>query len=186
MRRNRLFPGSRLLLSLAGLVGLVHTVEEGLAQAGAPAEEIDPTTHAEPADVNAKWVLIAGVSVLLAVWAIVLLLYPLFRYFKYERTGGRDPSKVLVYLPPPPPHPQNQIEPHEDLAHYRNEQEGALHSYNWVDRNKGVVSIPIERAIQILSANGIPPVKAGSKQYYHPSAGTKQTGFEGKVEPLPR
>jgi hypothetical protein len=31
-----------------------------------------------------------------------------------------------------------------------------LESYGWVDRDAGVVRIPIERAIQIVAENGLP------------------------------
>jgi len=143
-------------------------------------------THAEGRDVNAKAIWMAGIGVLLGLWAVVLLLYPLFTYFKYERTGGKDPAKVLVYLPNQPPLPRNSSNPSGNLAAFRAREDSLLNSYLWVDRSKGIVSIPIGRAMQILAGRGIPPSPPGGTAYYPPKAGSMQTGFEGKVEPEPR
>jgi len=38
-----------------------------------------------------------------------------------------------------------------------------LHSYRWVDRESGVAAIPIERAMEILAAGGLPAQKPQAK-----------------------
>lgn len=149
-------------------------------------EPIDPTTPVEYGEVNAKRVLITGICVLLGVWAVVLLTYPFFSYLGYSRTGGVTPSKVLVYQPKLPPAPRIQSDSLRDYDDFRARQQRALNSYNWVDRGKGVVSIPIGRAMRIVAQRGIPPSAPGGREYYKPAAATKITGFEGKVEPAPR
>jgi len=148
--------------------------------------EIDPTTRAERRDVNAKAIWIAGIGTLLGVWAVVLLMYPLFTYYKYERTGGKNPAKVLTYLPAAPPTPRNVENSSRNLREFRAREDAMLNSYQWVDRGKGIVSIPISRAIQILAQKGVPPSPPGGSAYYPPKAGSMRTGFEGKVEPEPR
>lgn len=183
---KRALPGVRWLLYLAGLAGIVRTAETSLGEAGASSDEIDPTVRTEPADLNAKAVFLTGVGLLLALWASVLAIYPLFTYYEYERTGGKSPWKVLRYLPPLPPQPRLQANAKTDLNHFRAAEDAALNSYRWVDRGRGVVSIPIGRAIQILAQRGMPPSQPGGTQYYNPQAGSRQTGFEGKVEPEPR
>ena len=183
IRRNA---GGRWLLYGAGVAGLVREAEVEAVEAGARSEPIDPSIQFEPEDVYPKWVLLAGGGVLVGIWVIVLVLYPLFAYFKYDRTGGRTPEKVLVYLPPKPPPPRNEATPHRDLRQFLARQRTALESYGWVDRGRGIVSIPIEQAMRIVARQGIPPAPLAARQPYPPSAGTKATGFEGKVEPLPR
>ena len=185
MSRNKPLPGTRLFLYVASMVGLVRSTEQVADEVGASRDEIDPTTRAEPQDVNVKAVWLAGIGILVVLWAIVLLIYPLFSYYKYERTSGRDPAKVLSYIPKLPPRPRNENEPYLVLQKFRAREASELTSYQWVDRNKGIVSIPIERAIQLLAQRGIPPTKA-SGDYEAPSAGSMQTGFERKVEPEPR
>lgn len=185
MKPNKRIPGSRWFLYGAGLTGMAQAVDESLEERRSPSEQIDPTTPVEHRDVNAKLVFFTGLGVLLTVWAVVLVMYPLFNYFRYERTGGLEPSKVLVYVPKLPPHPRNESNPIADFEAYKARQEGALHSYYWVDRGKGVVAIPIEQAIRIVAQRGIPPSPASDEEYT-PKAGTMVTGFEGKVEPEPR
>lgn len=187
MNRNKTVPGTRLFLYLSGLVGAARTAEEFADEAGAPREEIHPTTHTELRDVNPKAVWIAGIGVLLGIWAIVLLLYPLFTYFKYERTGGKDPVKVLRYIPNAPPRPRIGEDQSPVIEEFRARETSMLNTYQWVDRGKGIVSIPIERAIQLLAQRGLPPTQpATGNVYYPPTAGNMQTGYEGKVEPEPR
>ncbi len=186
MNRSKSLPGSRLLLYAGSLAGVLRTAERSLAEVNAPAEEIDPTTRAEPQDVNAKWVFIAGLGVLLALWATVVVIYPLFSYFKYERTGGQDPSKVLYYVPPQPPIPRNEDHEFRTLREFEAREEGEMESYRWVDRSKGIVSIPIERAMSLIVERGIPPAKAAGNEYYPPSEGSMHTGLGDKVKPEPR
>jgi hypothetical protein len=69
----------------------------------------------------------------------------------------------------------------------RTREDWTLSHYSWIDKQNGVVSIPIDRAIQILTERGIPPQKQPPNlQLSQPHAGTRLTGFEGKVEPEPR
>lgn len=185
-KSGRKIPGARWFLYGAGAAGMVNAVEESLDEANAPREPFDPTTPVEHHEVDAKRILYVGLGLLLTVWAVVVGMYLLFNFFTHDRTGGPAPSKVLVFLPKMPPEPRNEANPLRDFNNYQARQEGALNSYYWVDRDKGMVAIPIGRAMQIVAAKGIPPSAPGGSAYYKPQAGTKVTGFEGKVEPVPR
>jgi hypothetical protein len=55
-----------------------------------------------------------------------------------------------------PPEPRLQTDPREDLATLRAREDEALRSYGWVDRNGGVVRIPIDRAIELTLERGLP------------------------------
>ena len=41
-----------------------------------------------------------------------------------------------------------------------------LHHYRWVDRRNGIVSIPIDRAIQLLAQRGVPPSSNSAENAY--------------------
>jgi hypothetical protein len=43
-----------------------------------------------------------------------------------------------------------------DLSDMRAAEDQLLHHYSWVDRDKGVVRLPIERAMDILAERGLP------------------------------
>ncbi len=69
----------------------------------------------------------------------------------------------------------------QDVSAY---EYGELNGYHWVNRAAGIVSIPIDQAIGTIAARGIPPQPAPpGMTYFTPEAGTRETGFEGKVEP---
>ena len=186
MSRNRSFPGRRLLLYLGGLLGLFRAAEQSLDEAGAPVEPLDPSSVAQPENVNAIATLLTGLGVLIVLWIIVVVLYPLFAYFVRERIATSTPPVTKFERPILPPEPRIQSNPRQDLNGFQANEQADLANYRWVDRSKGIVSMPIEQAIQIVARRGVPPSKPGDKDYYKPQAGTRETGFEGKVEPEPR
>jgi hypothetical protein len=47
------------------------------------------------------------------------------------------------------PSPKLEADPGADLQRYLAAKEKALHSYGWIDRQRGVVHIPIERAMDL-------------------------------------
>jgi hypothetical protein len=59
-------------------------------------------------------------------------------------------------FPPPRSYgpPALQSDPAGDLADYLAKQQAALEGYAWVDRDRGLARIPIERAMEILAARG--------------------------------
>ena len=183
MNRYRSFPGARLLLSLAGLVGLFRAVEHTSGQPRRPEEPIDSATRFEHRDVNATAVFLTGIGVLVLVWAVVVLVYPLFSYFQNQRGA---PAAAVTQIPSRPPEPRIQADPRADLHDFRARESAQLSTYRWVNRKERVISIPIDRAIQLLSQRGVPPSQPGEDKYYDPHAGSRETGFEGKVEPEPR
>jgi hypothetical protein len=62
-----------------------------------------------------------------------------------------------------------------------------LEHYYWVDKDKGKIAIPIDRAMQIIVQRGIPPGKMPpNATLTPPQAASRTTGLEGTVEPEPR
>ncbi len=141
-----------------------------------------------PDAVDVKLVARIGLGVIVVLWGIVVLIYPLFHYFAYARAGGRKPAHVLAYRPELPPRPRDVTEPFRILEKQQKIEQGQLDSYYWVDRSKGIVAIPIDRAMQIIAKQGVPPTTApkDSNEYYRPRAGSMRTGFEGKVVSEPQ
>lgn len=56
-------------------------------------------------------------------------------------------------LPPPP---RLQTYPFADLKSLRREEQRLLDRYEWVDKKAGLVRIPVDRAIEVLAAQGLP------------------------------
>jgi hypothetical protein len=141
----------------------------------------------EGTDVNGRRVVLAGLGLLVVVWIIVVLLHFVFAAFaRYRAEISPPPLPLASQQNRLPPAPQLQVSPEVDLKELRAYEDSKLNNYTWVDRQKGVVEIPIDRAMQILAARGIPAQKAPADlNLAAPTAGTRMTGFEGKVEPEP-
>ena len=71
----------------------------------------------------------------------------------------REPPKYPLAVgesPRVPPEPRLQRFPREDIMKLRIGEEAALHQYGWVDRNAGIVRIPIDEAMKLTLERGLP------------------------------
>jgi hypothetical protein len=148
----------------------------------------DPETHFESKDIDHNKVLLTGAGLLIVVWAIVGLLYFYFAYLSRYRAGVSPPPLVISRTGNQlPPKPRLQPSPSDDLHELRAREDNLLNHYQWIDRSKKIIGIPIERAIELTAQRGIPPQKApAGLTLSKPEDGTRLTGFEGKVAPEPR
>jgi len=96
---------------------------------------------------------IGGLLILLL--ATGALISGLMYLFSKQRTEGLVPPPVSEGRPVPPP-PRLQVTPVKDLAELRDRETSILNTYGWVDKQAGVVRIPIERAIEVVAAKGLP------------------------------
>jgi len=55
-----------------------------------------------------------------------------------------------------PPLPRLQPAPHADLLAFRAKEDAVLQTYGWADKSRGVVRVPIERAMEIVAQRGLP------------------------------
>jgi hypothetical protein len=153
-----------------------------------PAEPRNQDVHFERTDWSIR---ISGsiiVGTLLGVWIISGFVYLYFAYLAHNRAvSSPSPLPIEVRSNPMPPEPRLQASPREDLKAMRTREDWTLTHYSWIDKQKGIVEIPINSAIQIVAQRGIPPQKQPANLVLsQPQAGTRLTGFEGKVEPEPR
>lgn len=165
--------------------GVSASVEQAIT--AGPTEPIDPSTAFESADIYAGPVMFTGIALLITLGLITFLLYFVFAYFTHhEALISPPPLPANAHGSRMPPEPRVQDDPRSDMSQMRAHEDQRLHSYQWVDRNKNIVSIPIDRAMQLVAGEGIPAQPGTGFIYYDPQAGSRRTGFEGKVEPEPR
>lgn len=142
----------------------------------------------EKSDINARGVVLVGGGVLAFAMLVTVVLYPVFEHFLQvhaERTPPALPEFTHGVVMPPEPRVQDN--PRHDLGDYLRQQQFELHRYNVANRQTGAVTIPIERAMDLLVQRGIPPLKTPPpNMFYQPRAGTRLTGLGGKVEPEPQ
>jgi hypothetical protein len=109
--------------------------------------EISPPSGYETSDAPARLIasLAAGIGLfVLATPFVLLLVFP----------GAANRGGIGGDLPQPPA-PMLQAHPQSDLARFRAAEDTTLHSAGWVDRDHGVIRIPLARAIQLLSQRGL-------------------------------
>ncbi|HYY16180.1 MAG TPA: hypothetical protein VE965_06000 [Gammaproteobacteria bacterium] len=101
--------------------------------------------------VNVRKVLGTGAVVLGTVAIIVAGVFAVRGFFPVQPP----------HAPPPPtspaitqPLPRLQTDPHAGLRAFEAEKRALLNSYDWVDRDAGIVRIPIDRAIERLAQRG--------------------------------
>jgi hypothetical protein len=76
-------------------------------------------------------------------------------------SGSLLPGNSIVIVPAPtllPPAPRLETHPGEIFPELHATQEAELNSYGWVDRQKGDVHIPIERAMEMIAQSNLPVV----------------------------
>jgi hypothetical protein len=125
-----------------------------MAEEHHPANSV--STGHELSDLNPNKILWFGAGLALGIAAVVLVMYGLFHYFYQSETRTRPAPSPLSYGVEPPPEPRLLTKPGADLAAMRAEEDQILSSYGWIDRDRGIVRVPIDRAITLLAQKGLP------------------------------
>jgi hypothetical protein len=142
----------------------------------------------EESDLSVWKVFLVGLGVLIGSLLALIISSLWGSYLQYHRVQSSPPPlPIEAHGNPLPPEPRLQPHPREDLKALRAREAWELNTYRWIDPSKGEIAIPIDRATEILAQRGIPPQKAPPGLVLsQPQAGTRETGFEGKVEPEPQ
>jgi hypothetical protein len=113
------------------------------------------TPHAghETTDVNVWAVGKFAIGLVVVCVVCIVLLFGLLKFFQ-----SREETSVANTVEPTKlfPEPQLQKTPIVDLKTIRAEEDKLLNGYAWVDAPKGVVRIPLDRAIEVLAKRGLP------------------------------
>jgi hypothetical protein len=120
--------------------------------------EVNPEVHHEESDVNFRAILGFGAGLIVVAAVVNLLIYVLFGYFN-GREGVQAPAEYPLAATQghrEPPEPRLQTDPRQDLADLRAKEDEQLTSYGWVDKNAGIVRIPIDDAMKLTLERGLP------------------------------
>ncbi|MGE0682667.1 MAG: hypothetical protein AB7P69_17415 [Candidatus Binatia bacterium] len=77
-------------------------------------------------------------------------------FLRLNQTRTDTPLSALADPQALPPAPRLQVFPNRDLMQTRQTEGTILNAYRWVDKDAGIVGIPVERAIKILAERGLP------------------------------
>jgi hypothetical protein len=116
----------------------------------------------ERQDVNSKSLIISIVTILIILGIIHVIVAGMVLLFLAYQRKVNPPPPALATLNPPPPEPRLQSNPPADMTRMLDEQTRILNSYGWVDQKAGIARIPIERAMDIVARQGMPPKQANA------------------------
>ncbi|HEX3747354.1 MAG TPA: hypothetical protein VHW09_25635 [Bryobacteraceae bacterium] len=106
----------------------------------------------EQTDINVIAVGKVAIVLLLATILVMAFVVGVFNYLKVHEGGTAvtvDPTTIF-------PEPQLEKTPIPDLKAIREAEDNTLTTYGWVDQQKGIVRIPIAKAMDMVVAKGLP------------------------------
>ncbi|HJZ72782.1 MAG TPA: hypothetical protein VKE51_13645 [Vicinamibacterales bacterium] len=123
-----------------------------------PADGHQAGTRHEESDVDIRGIFAFGVALTVVAIVIYLVVGVLFKYLDAREARQDAPEYPLAATQENrlPPEPRLQTNPRQDLADLRAREEQTLAGYSWVDRNAGIVRIPIDEAIKKTLERGLP------------------------------
>jgi hypothetical protein len=101
--------------------------------------------------------IVAGVGLAAFAGAALLTMVWLFDYLAAHHAPRADYPPPLLERGHLPPEPRLQVSPVRDMQVMRAEENLVLRSYEWVDRQAGIVRIPIARAMELLTQQAESP-----------------------------
>lgn len=93
-------------------------------------------------------------AVMIVVYLAVGVIFAMFN--AEETNNAREYPLAAEQEQRLPPEPRLQTNPRGDLRELRDQETDLLTKYRWVDKNAGVVRIPIDRAMQLTLERGLP------------------------------
>jgi hypothetical protein len=109
----------------------------------------------ETTDVSQKSIGLFAIGLVLMIALVLPLLN--WTFWRFEAAARRtDPVQSPWTDDQVPPAPRLQVQPAADLNRLRREEDQWLSSYGWIDLERKLVHIPIDRAMEILAERGLP------------------------------
>jgi hypothetical protein len=114
----------------------------------------------ERRDANVRTLLIFAGSLALLIIIVLFAMRWTFEFLSAKEPLGPTPTP-FEDVRALPPQPRLQVQPHQDLKDYCQQELSNLKSYGWVDPQNGIVRIPVEVAMQKVLQQGLPVRPAG-------------------------
>jgi hypothetical protein len=115
-----------------------------------------PEVGHEERDTNIRAILWFALSLALTIIVVMVLMKFLFGVL--PSPGPATSSMSSVQASELPPEPRLQVNAPEDLRKMRAQEDSTLESYGWINKQDGIVRIPIDRAMDLLGQRGLPPL----------------------------
>lgn len=119
----------------------------------------------ERTDANAGGTLRAGLYMLGVMFVTALLVVPFYRLLARGETAAQPPAArvtLSAVSEPVSSFPKLVESEPRVLSEFRAQEDALLTSYGWVEKDKGLVRIPISEAMRIVTARGLPKFAVGA------------------------
>jgi hypothetical protein len=117
----------------------------------------------ELSDLKPGFIALFGIGLVVAV-ALAVVITSLFMHYRaLQHSRQETPVPRLAGEREAMPEPRLKVDAHNELRQMRAAEETALNSYGWVDKDAGIVKIPVDRAMEILAKKGLPARKQEQK-----------------------
>jgi hypothetical protein len=110
----------------------------------------------EISDLNPRFIALFGIGLIITIALAVVVTSFFIRFRASQHAGHETPIPRLARERETTPEPRLQVDAAKELREMRAAEDAALGSYGWVDRDAGIVKIPIDRAMEILAKKGLP------------------------------
>ena len=117
----------------------------------------------ETSDISVRVVTWFAVGLIASAFIIHFVTAGLYRVFESAYPSRDAPSRIALHPHMIAPAPRLQPNPAIDLAQYQAAQKAKLNSYGWIDKQTGIIHIPIERAMELISQRGLPTRGPGTQ-----------------------
>jgi hypothetical protein len=115
----------------------------------------------EPDNVKLQGIIVFATAFIIVSAVILVSMWTLLLFFEKHLTPTMPPQQAGDRPIPPEPRLQPEENYHEsldreDLAALRTQEHDTLTHYAWVDQSKGIVRIPLSKAMDMAVASGLP------------------------------
>ncbi len=121
----------------------------------------------------------AGLYILATMFLTAAVLVPLFRFFGRREKAEQRPAATVLRpsaRPPEPAFPRLVTSEPAVLAEFRAQEDTLLTSWGWVEKDRGIARMPIDAAMKIVAARGLPSFPSPAPPAPGVPPGTKAPG----------
>lgn len=114
----------------------------------------------ETRDISVRVVTWFAIGLVVSAFIIYFGAAGLYKLFARQHPSPQAASRIEFRAKMIAPPPQLRVDEARDFEKFRAAEEAKLSSYGWIDKNAGIVRIPIARAMDLTVQRGL-PVRSG-------------------------
>jgi hypothetical protein len=127
------------------------------------AEAIRTEPGYETRDISVRVVTWFAVGLVASTVVIFLVVIGFYRVLESVHPSPDAPSRIALHPHMIAPPPRLQTNETVDLARYEAAEKAKLNTYGWIDKEAGIIHIPIERAMDLITQGGLPTRGPGTQ-----------------------